>query len=199
MLSFSLTKGTGEGGNGTAGCSAVEGDLGSPTYIIGSVPVFPRSVPCILRLVSQHTICFCILFLCSIFLALAMMGQTLHKTLWCLMHLLLFLLSLMSECFGIIKCTVSINGSFFLSTGLGGEGRGMLLQLPHQILAVGQCHHLHIGYKKKAVPRRGVIGNPGRAPMLYSLGLLSCQYFPKDNKLVRIPLQEFVALLPSRV
>ena len=35
--------------------------------------------------------------------------------------------------------------------------------------------------------------------MLYSLGLLSCQYFSKDNKLVRIPLQEFVALLPSRV
>ena len=75
----------------------------------------------------------------------------------------------------------------------------MLLQLLHQIQAVGQCHHLHIGYKRKAVPRRGGIGDPGRAPMLYSLGLLSCQYFPKDNKPVRVPLQEFVSLLPSRV
>ena len=123
-LSFSLTKGTGKGGDGTAGCSAVEGNLRSPMCKIGSVPVFSRSVPCILGSVSRHTICFCILLLSSIFLALAMMGQTLHKTLWCLMHLLLFLLFLMSECFGIIKCTVSINGSFFLSTGLGGGGEG---------------------------------------------------------------------------
>ena len=35
--------------------------------------------------------------------------------------------------------------------------------------------------------------------MLYYLGLLSCQYFPKDNRLVRVPLQEFVVLLPSRI
>ena len=35
--------------------------------------------------------------------------------------------------------------------------------------------------------------------MLYSLGLLSCQSFPKDNKLVVIPLQEFVSLLPSSI
>ena len=86
-LSFGLTKGTGEGGDGTAGCSAVVGNLGSPTCIIRLVPVFSRSVLWILRSVSRHTICFCILLLCSIFLALAMMGQTLHKTLWCLMHL----------------------------------------------------------------------------------------------------------------
>ena len=35
--------------------------------------------------------------------------------------------------------------------------------------------------------------------MLYSLGLPSCQSFPKDNKLVGIPLQEFVSLLPSSI
>ena len=35
--------------------------------------------------------------------------------------------------------------------------------------------------------------------MLYSLGLLSCQSFPKDNKLVGIPIQEFVSLLPSSI
>ena len=52
------------------------------------------------------------------------MGQILHKTLWCLEHLLILLLSLISECFGIIKCTVSKNGSFFLCTGLGGGGEG---------------------------------------------------------------------------
>ena len=157
-------KGTREGGDGTAGCSAAVGDLRSPTCIIRSVPVFSRSVPWILGSVSQHTIYFCILLLCSIFLALAMMGQTLHQTLWCLMHCLLFLLSLMSECFGIKKCNVSINGSFFLSTGLGGGGEGKLLQLLHQIQAVGQCHHLHIGYKKKTVSRRGVLGIPDEPP-----------------------------------
>ena len=35
--------------------------------------------------------------------------------------------------------------------------------------------------------------------MLYFLGFLSCQSFPKDNKLVVIPLQEFISLLLSSV
>ena len=47
-LSFSLTKGTGEGGDGTAGCSADVGDPGLPMCIIRLVPVFVRSVPWIL-------------------------------------------------------------------------------------------------------------------------------------------------------
>ena len=91
---------------------------------------------------------FLCLILCNTFLAFGIMGQILHKTLWCLVHLFLFLLSLMSASFGIIKCTVSINGSFFLSTGLGGEGRGMQLQALHQTQAVGLYPHLHTGYKK---------------------------------------------------
>ena len=47
--------------------------------------------------------------------------------------------------------------------------------------------------------RHSLLGKEFSKDLLYSLGLLSCQYFPKDNKLVGIPLQEFVALLPSRV
>ena len=35
--------------------------------------------------------------------------------------------------------------------------------------------------------------------MLYFLGFLSGQSFPKDNKLGVIPLQEFVSLLPSSI
>ena len=52
----------------------------------------------------------------------------------------------------------------FYPQGWEGEGRGMLLQVLHQIQAVGQYHHLHVGYKKKAVPRGGVLGIPDEPP-----------------------------------
>ena len=170
-LSFSLTKGTGEGGGDTAGSSAVVGDLRLPTCIIRLVPVFSRSVPWILGSVPQHTICFCNFTKC-IFLALAMMGQTLHKTLWCLMHLLLFLLSLMSECFGIIKCTVSINGSFFLSTGLGGGGEGNAASTSSSDTSSWTVSSSSYRLQEKAVPRRGVLGILDEPPCYIPWGYL---------------------------
>ena len=75
----------------------------------------------------------------------------------------------------------------FYQQGWEGEGRGMLLQLLHQIQAVGQCHHLHIGYKKKAVPRRGVLGIQDEPPCYILWG-----YFLANTSLKTTNYLEFL-------
>ena len=53
----------------------------------------------------------------------------------------------------------------FYPQGWEGEERGMLLQALHQTQAVGLYPHLHIGYKKKAISKRGeVLVIPDKPP-----------------------------------